>query len=120
MKTYATKLAILGLMGAMFAVPAVSQADALRLNLFGLHVAIGHDHPDCYDWHWRRDHGCDDWRWYRDHPDFHGDRRDYDRDHRDFDRDHHDFDRDRRRDDRRDDRRDNRRDDRRDDHRDRR
>ena len=105
MKTLSTKLAILGLMGAMFAIPAASQADALKVNLFGLHIAIGHDHcappaivvVDRYDWRWRRDHGYDDWVWYRDHPGFRGERADFRG--RDFDRDRgHDRDRDRDRD----------------------
>src|ERR1019366_4462643 len=88
MKMYATKLAMLGLMGVMFAIPAASQADALKVNLFGLHISIGHNRDDCNNWQWRRDHGYDDWRWYRDHPGYRGDRDDHRArdDHRDRDR----------------------------------
>ena len=77
MKMYATKLAMLGLMGFIFAIPAASQADGLRVNLFGLHIAIGHDRDDSFNWQWRRDHGYDDWVWYRDHPGYRGDRDDH-------------------------------------------
>jgi hypothetical protein len=89
-----TKIAMLGLVGATFAVPAMSQADALKINLLGLHISIGHNRPDdCWDWHWRRDHGYADWAWYRDHPGYRGERvdfrRDRDRDRRDRD-DRHD------------------------------
>ncbi len=85
-----TKLAVLGVVGAMFAIPAASQADAIKVNLLGWHISLGHN-DQCYDWHWRRDHGYDDWRWYRDHPGWRPDRDD----HRDRDRDR---DRDRNRD----------------------
>ncbi|MHB8635225.1 MAG: hypothetical protein ACYC96_02000 [Fimbriimonadaceae bacterium] len=78
MRILSTKLAVLGLMGVVFAVPAASQADAIRVNLFGLHIAIGHTRrpDDCYNWQWRRDHGYRDWQWYRDHPGYRGDRDD--------------------------------------------
>lgn len=96
MKNYGIKLSTLVLIGAIFAAPAASHADGIRINLLGLHIAIGHRHcpppvvvVDCWDWRWRRDHGYDDWRWYRDHPNWHHSRDDYYRDHghdRGFDR----------------------------------
>ena len=95
MNRYATKFAVLGLMGAIFAIPAASQADGLRINLPGFHLAIGTAHRapvvvvDIYDWQWRRDHGYSDWAWYRDHPECRIDKVVWLRDHaRDADRGH--------------------------------
>jgi hypothetical protein len=77
MKTLSVKLALVGLVGMIAAVPAASQADSFRLSIgsgrFGIHigrerrpapvVVYRRDYcpppvvvVDEHDWRWRRDH----------------------------------------------------------------
>lgn len=85
MRSLILKLAVLGSVGAMAAIPAASQADGFRLDVgcgrFAIRIGRDHCPPPVVV--------CDehDWRWHRDHD------RDWDRDHRrdrDHDRDRHD------------------------------